>query len=53
MGVMKDKTGTYWFGIRGLVIPSLLGAAVMFMLTRSVARRKVPVETADMASETV
>ena len=23
MGVMKDATGSYWLGLRGLVIPSL------------------------------
>jgi ACS family tartrate transporter-like MFS transporter len=39
MGVMKDATGSYWLGLRGLVIPSLAAAAAMFVLTRSLARR--------------
>ncbi|MGA7106485.1 MAG: MFS transporter [Terracidiphilus sp.] len=53
MGVMKDKTGAYWLGLRGLVIPSLIAAAVMFILTRSLARRTATVTAAGMASETV
>ena len=53
MGVMKDRTGSYWLGLRGLVVPSLVAAAVMFALTRSLARRTAPVATAGMASETV
>jgi cyanate permease len=41
MGVMKDYTGNYDAGLRGLVLPALLAAGVMFMLTRSLARRPV------------
>jgi ACS family tartrate transporter-like MFS transporter len=38
MGVMKDQTGSYWLGLRGLAIPALIAAATMFVLTRSLAR---------------
>ena len=38
MGVTKDATGSYWLGLRGLVVPSLGAALVMFLLTRSLAR---------------
>ena len=41
MGVMKDKTGSYWLGLRGLIFPSLVAAALMLWLTRSLARRPV------------
>jgi MFS transporter, ACS family, tartrate transporter len=40
MGVMKDRTGSYDAGLRGLVLPSLLAAATMYALTRSLARGK-------------
>jgi len=39
MGRMKDLTGSYAAGLRGLVVPSLLAAFTMFVLTRSLARR--------------
>ncbi len=39
MGVMKDATGSYQAGLRGLAIPSLGAALVMFVLTRSLKRR--------------
>jgi ACS family tartrate transporter-like MFS transporter len=39
MGVMKDYTGSYQVGLRGLVLPCLLAAGTMFMLTRNLARR--------------
>jgi len=39
MGWTKDATGTYWLGLRGLAVPSLAAAGVMFLLTRSLARR--------------
>ena len=41
MGVMKDATGNYEVGLRGLVIPSLLAGAVMWGLTKSLERRMV------------
>jgi MFS transporter, ACS family, tartrate transporter len=52
MGVTKDATGSYWLGLRGLVVPSLLAAAMMFALTRSLARPKVPAVTKGLANET-
>jgi ACS family tartrate transporter-like MFS transporter len=39
MGVMKDATGSYQAGLRGLLIPSLAAAGIMYALTRSLARR--------------
>ena len=41
MGVMKDYTGSYQAGLRGLVLPCLLAAGTMYVLTRSLARRPV------------
>lgn len=52
MGVMKDYTGSYQAGLRGLVLPSLLAAAAMFLLTRNLARRPV-ITPANLAQETV
>jgi len=40
MGVMKDATGTYQQGLRGLVIPSLAAAGMMYLLTRSLKRQE-------------
>lgn len=40
MGVMKDVTGTYQQGLRGLVLPSLAAAGTMYLLTRSLRRRE-------------
>jgi ACS family tartrate transporter-like MFS transporter len=52
MGVMRDYTGSFDAGLRGLVLPCLLAAATMFALTRSLARRPV-VPTVTLADETV
>jgi ACS family tartrate transporter-like MFS transporter len=41
MGVMKDATGSYQAGLRGLVIPSLVAAGIMWALTRSLEKRTV------------
>jgi ACS family tartrate transporter-like MFS transporter len=38
MGVTKDATGSYWLGLRGLIVPSFGAALVMFLLTRNLAR---------------
>lgn len=38
MGVTKDATGSYWLGLRGLVLPSAGAALVMFLLTRNLER---------------
>jgi ACS family tartrate transporter-like MFS transporter len=51
MGLMKDYTGSYQAGLRGLAIPSLLAGAAMFLLTRNLARRPV-VAPAKLAPET-
>ncbi|MGA7341726.1 MAG: MFS transporter [Terracidiphilus sp.] len=50
MGVMKDYTGSYEAGLRGLVLPCLLAAGVMVALTRSLARRPA-VPSASLAQE--
>jgi MFS transporter, ACS family, tartrate transporter len=38
MGLMKDATGSYQAGLRGLALPALTAAAVMFALTRSLKK---------------
>jgi MFS transporter, ACS family, tartrate transporter len=38
MGLMKDATGSYQAGLRGLALPALAAAAVMFALTRSLRK---------------
>jgi len=52
MGVMKDATGSYWLGLRGLVVPSLMAAAMMFALMRSLARARMQVQGNELAQET-
>jgi ACS family tartrate transporter-like MFS transporter len=52
MGVMKDYTGSYTAGLRGLVLPCLLAATTMYILTRSLARRPVGAG-AELAEEAV
>lgn len=39
MGVMRDRTGSNQAGLRGLIAPSLAGAAIMYVLTRSLKKR--------------
>jgi ACS family tartrate transporter-like MFS transporter len=39
MGLMKDTTGSYQAGLRGLALPALGAAAMMFALTQSLKRR--------------
>jgi ACS family tartrate transporter-like MFS transporter len=52
MGVMKDRTGAYWLGLRGLILPSLLAAMAMLVLTRSLVRSKpVIANQPDLAGE--
>jgi ACS family tartrate transporter-like MFS transporter len=41
MGLMKDVTGSYLLGLRGLLVPSLAAGGVMWALTRSLERRRV------------
>jgi ACS family tartrate transporter-like MFS transporter len=52
MGVMKDATGSYAAGLRGLALPCLLAAATMYALTRNLARQPV-VTGAKLAEEAV
>jgi ACS family tartrate transporter-like MFS transporter len=52
MGVMKDFTGSYQAGLRGLVLPCLLAAGTMYLLTRSLTRRRVGAG-AELAKEAV
>jgi ACS family tartrate transporter-like MFS transporter len=52
MGVMKDATGSYAAGLRGLALPCLLAAGTMVALTRSLARRPVATR-AELAEEAV
>jgi ACS family tartrate transporter-like MFS transporter len=52
MGVMKDYTGNYDVGLRGLALPALLAAGTMYALTRSLARRPVGAG-AELAKEAV
>jgi ACS family tartrate transporter-like MFS transporter len=51
MGVMKDHTGSYQLGLRGLALPSLIAAAVMFVLTQSLKQPAVvpPREASEFA----
>jgi ACS family tartrate transporter-like MFS transporter len=51
MGVMKDYTGSYEAGLRGLALPCLLAAGTMYMLTRSLAGRKVTAIAGAVADE--
>ncbi|MGB6974332.1 MAG: MFS transporter [Terracidiphilus sp.] len=51
MGRMKDLTGSYWLGLRGLAVPAMAAAGFMFLLTRSLARHKAPQPTANLADE--
>ncbi len=39
MGVMRDRTGSDQAGLRGLLVPSLASAAIMYFLTRSLKKR--------------
>jgi ACS family tartrate transporter-like MFS transporter len=39
MGWVKDHTGSYDLGLRGLIVPSLAAAGVMYTLTRNLALR--------------
>jgi len=52
MGVMKDYTGSYAAGLRGLALPCLLAAGTMYALTRSLERRPVAA-AAKLAEEAV
>lgn len=51
MGRARDLTGGYELGLRGLVVPSLGAALVMFVLTRSLTRSKRTQVSATLANE--
>jgi len=51
MGVMKDATGNYQAGLRGLVVPILAAAGIMVVLTRSLARPRVVLPAAASIAE--
>jgi ACS family tartrate transporter-like MFS transporter len=53
MGVTKDATGSYWLGLRGLLVPSLGAALVMFLLTRNLARTYATARIPALADEPV
>jgi ACS family tartrate transporter-like MFS transporter len=53
MGRVKDATGSYALGLRGLFIPALFAAGVMFTLTRNLARRPASTSAPNLANETV
>jgi len=53
MGRMKDATGNYNLGLRGLIVPSLTAGLVMFLLTRSLAQRRIPARQVDLANEAI
>ncbi len=52
MGLMKDHTGSYEAGLKGLALPSLLAAGTMFALSRSLARPRSRIAQPDLAGET-
>jgi ACS family tartrate transporter-like MFS transporter len=53
MGRTRDLTGSYNLGLRGLLIPSLTAALVMFLLNRSLASRKIRAEPVTLADDLV
>jgi ACS family tartrate transporter-like MFS transporter len=50
MGVMKDYTGNYEAGLRGLVLPLLLAAGTMYALTRNLTQKPM-LPVAELAPE--
>jgi MFS transporter, ACS family, tartrate transporter len=52
MGWIRDHTGSYDLGLRGLALPALLAAGTMYMLTRSLKRRAIGVGP-ELAEEAV
>jgi hypothetical protein len=51
MGRARDLTGSYALGLRGLVVPSLGAAFLMFVLTRDLERSKRNARSATLANE--
>ena len=52
MGLMKDHTGSYDAGLRGLALPALLAAGTMYVLMRNLKRRPIGVGP-ELAEEAV
>jgi MFS transporter, ACS family, tartrate transporter len=53
MGRMKDATGNFNLGLRGLILPSMTAALVMFLLTRSLAHGSAPATTPNLADDPI
>lgn len=53
MGRVKDATGSYWLGLRGLAVPSFAAAVVMLVLTRSLKRSEPVTATRELADELI
>jgi ACS family tartrate transporter-like MFS transporter len=54
MGVMKDATGTYQAGLRGLTVSAVIAGAIMHALTRSLAKRPIAADASEgLAEESV
>lgn len=51
MGRMRDLTGSYGKGLLGLMLPALLAAVAMVVLTRSLATSKATAAPAQLANE--
>jgi ACS family tartrate transporter-like MFS transporter len=51
MGRTKDITGSYWLGLRWLIVPSLMAALLMAALMRSLARGKIEAGAPALADE--
>ena len=51
MGRMKDATGSYNLGLRGLIVPSLIAATTMFILARNLAKPKAAPERSALLDE--
>jgi len=51
MSLMKQHTGSYQAGIRGLAIPSLAAALIMLALTRNLRRSQVVAPTASALAQ--
>ena len=47
MGLMKDRTGDYRVGLRGLTVSTICAAAMMYVLSRSLRRKAAPLANSD------
>ena len=53
MGRMRDLTGSYEKGLLGLVVPSMMAAVAMLVLTRNLAKSRVKGGLVELADEPV